>query len=91
MGAPTSTRQVRIRPEYAPWYPTIAVAIWIPARTVARKVARQLRELKPAWAPRWEVGLRVLDDLHFAFRGGEQRDPTLRTRWGEDQSGGNRG
>jgi hypothetical protein len=76
-------RQARLRREYAPWYPTIAVASWIRASTVARAVARQLLERGngPASGPRWEPGARILDDRHFEFRGGlTDRDPAARIR-----------
>jgi hypothetical protein len=68
-------RQARLRNEYAAWYPTIPVAIWLPAKTVARIVTRQLVEGGPAWAlaPRWALGPRVLDSRHFIFRGGVER------------------
>jgi hypothetical protein len=50
---------------------------------VARKVARQLLQGEPRWAPRWAVGPRVLDEQHFTFRRGVERDVTLRTRSGD--------
>jgi hypothetical protein len=73
-------RQARLRPEYAAWFPSIAVAVWIPASTVARKVARQLREGQP----RWETGPRILSDLHFTFRGGMPRGASLARTRSED-------
>ena len=51
MAAPSGTRQVRLRSEYAPWYPTISVSIWLPALVVARKVARQLLEGEQVGTP----------------------------------------
>jgi hypothetical protein len=68
-------RQARLRNEYAGWYPTLACHVWIPAKTVARAVTRQLLEGGPAsaGAPRWAVGPRILDDRHFTFRGGVER------------------
>ena len=84
MAAPSGKRQVRLRPEYAPWYPTISVSTWLPAQGVARKVARQLLEGEPRWAPRWAVGPRVLDERHFTFRRGEERDASGRTRLGDN-------
>jgi len=72
-------RQARLRNEYAAWYPSIAVNIWIRASTVARAVARQLLEERQGepWdlGPRWAVGERILDDRHFVFRGGLERTP----------------
>jgi hypothetical protein len=82
-GTPRGARQARIRNEYAAWYPTLSVVTWVPARTVARKVARHLLDGEPSWAPRWAVGPRLLDPAHFEFRRGHDRDPTVRTRLGE--------
>ena len=75
-------RQARIRAEYAAWYPTIQVATWLPARSVARAVERQLLGEASQWSlgPRWLPGPRLLDDRHFFFRGGGQRDPVTRSR-----------
>lgn len=75
-------RQARIRAEYAAWYPSIQVATWLPARSVARAVERQLLgEPSPySLAPRWLPGPRLLDDRHFFFRGGAARNPTARSR-----------
>ena len=75
-------RQARIRAEYAAWYPTIQVATWLPARSVARAVERQLLgEPSPySLGPRWLPGPRLLDDRHFFFRGGNSRNPATRSR-----------
>lgn len=75
-------RQARIRAEYAAWYPTIQVATWLPARSVARAVERQLMgEPSPySLGPRWLPGPRLLDNRHFLFRGGGHRDPGTRSR-----------
>ena len=75
-------RQARIRAEYAAWYPTIQVATWLPARSVARAVEQQLLGEPSQWSlgPRWLPGPRLLDDRHFSFRGGVQRDPVTRSR-----------
>ena len=75
-------RQARIRAEYAAWYPTIQVATWLPARSVARAVERQLLGEPSQWSlgPRWVPGPRLLDDRHFFFRGGSERDPVTRSR-----------
>lgn len=84
-------RQARLRREYAAWYPTISLSTWLPATTVARAVARQLLEGEPEWAraPRWAVGLRLLDDRHFEFRGGiEHRAPSAQTRREDPSTGG---
>ena len=75
-------RQARIRAEYAAWYPTIQVATWLPARSVARAVERQLLGAPSPYrlGPRWVPGPRLLDDGHFLFRGGNARNSTARSR-----------
>lgn len=83
-------RQARIRAEYAAWYPTIQVATWLPARSVARAVERQLLGEPSQWSlgPRWLPGPRLLDDRHFYFRGGAPRDPVIRSRREDDPAPG---
>jgi hypothetical protein len=81
-------RQARLRNEWAAWYPTVAVNTWIPAKTIARKVARQLldsrRGERRAELPRWAPGPRILDARHFLFRGGRDSRPLGRhTRDGD--------
>jgi len=75
-------RQARIRAEYAAWYPTIQVSTWLPARSVARAVERQVLGEPSQWSlgPRWVPGPRLLDERHFYFRGGSRRDPVTRSR-----------
>jgi hypothetical protein len=77
-------RQARLRREYAGWYPSLSVANWITASTVARAVTRQLLDvdLDAARGPRWEPGSRILDARHFEFRGGTDplRSASQRTR-----------
>ena len=68
------------------------MSIWFPARTLARKVTRQLlgNQRGQAWAevPRWEAGPRILDDRHFIFRGGaDLRKLEARTRAGDQDAG----
>ena len=43
---------------------------------LARKVAGQLLKGEPEWAPRWELGQRLLDRNHFEFRGGPGEEPS---------------
>ena len=79
MGA--KSRQATLRSEYASWYPKIAVGTWYPVLTVVRKVKRQLVRGDPRSSP--GSGARILDDRHFEFRGGVERDASLRTRAGD--------
>jgi hypothetical protein len=60
------SRQVRVRVEYASWYPSIPPGQWQLAETVRHIVLRQLRHGAPSWAP----GARILSDRHFEFQGG---------------------
>jgi hypothetical protein len=78
-------RKARLRSEYASWYPDISVTTWYPVATLVRKVTRQLvhGEGDPRSSPRWAVGGRTLDDRHFEFRGGVERDARWRTRAGD--------
>ena len=77
------SRQARLRSEYASWYPNISLSIWFPVSVVVRKVTRQLVHGDSTLAPRWAASGRILDDRHFEFRGGEDRDAGLRTRAGD--------
>jgi hypothetical protein len=77
------SRQARLRSEYASWYPNVTVTTWYPVLTLVRKVTRQLVHGDPRSSPRWAVGGRTLDDRHFEFRGGVERDAGLRTRAGD--------
>jgi hypothetical protein len=79
MGA--KSRQARLRSEYASWYPKIAVVTWYPVMALVRKVKRQLARGDPRSSPRSNG--RILDDRHFEFRGGVERDASLRTRAGD--------
>ena|SRR5689334_3414491 len=76
-------RQAKLRSEYASWYPSIWVATWYPVLAVLRKVTQQLVRGDPDSAPRWAAGDRILDNRHFEFRGGVERDAGLRTRAGD--------
>src|SRR3954470_11233737 len=63
-------REARLRPEYAPVYPTLTPDVWQAAATLSeRSVA-----LREPTAPRDAVLQdRVLPDAHFEFRGGLPR------------------
>ena len=78
-----TSRQARLRPEYGSWYPNLSVTRWYPVTTLVRLVARQLVHHDPPASPRWAPGSRPLDDRHFEFRGGLERDAAWRTRAGD--------
>ena len=71
-----NSRQGRLRPEYASWYPGVPMTRWYPVSILVRMVARQVAHLDPR-------GGRTLDDRHFEFRGGVERDASWRTRAGD--------
>jgi hypothetical protein len=47
----TQLRQARLRRECAPWYPIIGVAAWVPAKSAANAVRRQLIGGEPLRRP----------------------------------------
>ena len=78
-----TSRQARLRPEYASWYPSVSATRWYPVSALVQIVMRQLVQGEPGSAPRWAASGRPLDDRHFEFRGGVERDATWRTRAGD--------
>ena len=77
------SRQAKLRPEFTSWYPNVSVTQWYPVSTLVHIVTRQLVHGDPGSSPRWAVGGRSLDDRHFEFRGGVERDARWRTRAGD--------
>lgn len=63
-------REARLRPEYAPVYPTLRPDVWQGAAVLSALVAR-LRQ--PTAPPDAVLQDRVLPDAHFEFRGGLPR------------------
>jgi hypothetical protein len=78
-----SPREARLRSEYASWYPSLSVTRWYRVSTLVRMVAGQLVRGEAGSSPRWAPGSRTLDDAHFEFRGGVERDTGWRTRVGD--------
>jgi hypothetical protein len=80
-----TSRKVRLRSEYASWYPNVSATTWYPVLTLVRTITRQLVHGggDPRSSARWAAGGRILDDRHFEFRGGVQRDSGWRTRAGD--------
>lgn len=76
-------RQARLKSEYASWYPSLSVTRWYPVATLVPMVTHQLVHGDPGSSPRWAPGNRPLDDRHFEFRGGVERDAAWRTRAGD--------
>lgn len=63
-------REVRLRPQFAALYPDVRPGQWGPAGIIAQRVlVRILRYSPPGSLPRG----RVLQDVHFEFRGGGAR------------------
>jgi hypothetical protein len=63
-------REARLRPEYSERYPGVPAGVWEPAATLADCVtAGGLLRMSPVtWRDR------ALEDEHFEFRGGEERE-----------------
>jgi len=72
------TRETRLRSAFAHLYPELPAGVWLPASDVG--AAMLLAQLKSAKTP--VLGERLLDELHFEFRGGQPRGngSALRTR-----------
>ena len=83
MEAKAKPRQARLRPEYAAWYPDVSATRWYPVLKLVRAVMHQLVHSGPRSSPLWSPGSRALDDRHFEFRGGVERDAGWRTRAGD--------
>ncbi len=67
----SSIREARVLPEHAHLYPDLDPAEWVPACTLAEYVLeRGLYQRRT----RVRVHPRLLDESHFAFRGGDPRD-----------------
>ena len=76
----TPVREGSLRSAYQPLYPGIRAEVWYVAGSLASVVGR-------GRSRRDSIPGRVLSDLHFEFRGGEElepRAPDARTR-SEDQ------
>jgi hypothetical protein len=58
-------REARLRPEFAPLYPSLEPGVWLPATTVGQKLL--LWHLATAATPQGE---RLMTEEHFEFRGG---------------------
>lgn len=74
--APTPARQARLKPQYAPLYPDVPPGAWTAATTLAQTLMAGLSNRD---GPGAIVEVRLLDDEHFEFRGG-QGPPTLRRK-----------
>jgi hypothetical protein len=63
-------REARLRPEYAPVYPTLTPDLWQDAARVSELIAASRQQLV---SPGNVIQDRVLPDAHFEFRGGLPR------------------
>ena len=73
-----TTREARLRPQYASLYPALEAGIWQPATSIGRQLL--LWHLTASIAPEGE---RLMSEEHFEFRGGAKRngaDANARTR-----------
>jgi hypothetical protein len=74
----STTREARLKPEFAHLYPPLNAGVWEPAAEVgARMLLWQVQQSGPN-----ALGRRILDETHFEFRGGWTRgtETPLRTR-----------
>jgi hypothetical protein len=69
-------RRVRLRPEYAEWYPHLLAGEWHDAEWATEKVLQQHRKDSPPWS----LGRRILSEAHFEFQGGNYDPPGRRER-----------
>ena len=74
----STARQARLKPEFAGLYPPLTPDVWEPAAEMgARVLLWQVQQRGTA-----ALGMRLLDERHFEFRGGWFRgsETDLRTR-----------
>ena len=74
----STARQARLKPEFAGLYPPLTPDVWEPAAEMgARVLLWQVQQQGTA-----ALGMRLLDEAHFEFRGGWFRgtETDLRTR-----------
>jgi hypothetical protein len=65
----STTREARLRPEFAERYPALKPGIWMPASDLGRQLL--LWHLAAGQAPQGE---RLMNEDHFEFRGGLPRE-----------------
>jgi hypothetical protein len=65
----STPREARLRPEFAKQYPVLEPGVWMPASDLGRQLL--LWHLAAGVTP---DGERLMDEAHFEFRGGIQRD-----------------
>lgn len=74
----STARHARLKPEFAALYPPLTPDVWEPAAEIgARVLLWQVQQQGTA-----ALGMRLLDEQHFEFRGGWRRgeETDLRTR-----------
>jgi hypothetical protein len=65
----TTPREALLRPEFAEFYPALQPGVWMPASDLGRQLL--LWHLTAGQAPDNE---RLMNEEHFEFRGGTQRN-----------------
>lgn len=89
MGATTTDRQARLKPERADRHPSLPVSMWTSAVRMAKLVASEPRSPE---SPATPANGRSLSDADFEFRGGATRPPGgLILRSGDMASAGDDG
>jgi hypothetical protein len=66
-----TTREARLRPQYASLYPALEPGTWQPASAIGRQLL-----LWHLTAPLLPDSERLMSEEHFEFRGGAGRDPS---------------
>jgi hypothetical protein len=72
-----STREARLKAEFAEEYPGMTPGVWMPVRELARLLVDRVYARRKEGRPS-----RTFDPTHFEFRGGDTapRRPATRTR-----------
>ena len=68
----STARQARLMPEFAALYPPLTADLWEPAAEMGARVLLWQVQQKGTAA----LGMRLLDERHFEFRGGWSRGKT---------------
>lgn len=68
-------REGRLRPEFAHLYPGIPAGTWMLAATLAKHLLQGM-VADAVQSPR--INVRLMDDMHFEFRGGRQAPRAVR-------------
>ena len=74
----TPSREARLRPEYGPLYPYLMPGVWESAAVLTERVAAGILDRVTG---QLVGGERLLNPMHFEFRGAEARVPNTKRRY----------